>query len=101
MSMSAFCARKNSTILSNRRPPCQVLSEITLTCMHPWYHGCMNILIIGGAGYIGGVTAHMAVKEGHRVTVADDLSTGNNYNVPDGADFIHIDVRKRDDVAKM
>ncbi len=61
----------------------------------------MNILIIGGAGYIGGVTAHLAIKAGHIVTVADDLSTGNDYNIPEGARFICVDIRDRDAVTKL
>jgi UDP-glucose 4-epimerase len=61
----------------------------------------MNILIIGGAGYIGGVTAHLAKKSGHTVTVADNLSTGNDYNVPEGVELIHADVRNRDNVANI
>lgn len=55
----------------------------------------MKILIIGGAGYIGGVTTHYALAEGHTVTVADDLSTGQAYNVPAAATFIHTDIRDR------
>lgn len=61
----------------------------------------MNILIVGGAGYIGGVTAHLARKEAHVVTVADSLVTGQEYNVPEGAELIKIDVRDRDAVAKL
>ena len=53
----------------------------------------MNILIIGGAGYIGGVTAHLAHNESHQVTLLDDLSSGNDYNVPAGVELARIDVR--------
>lgn len=52
----------------------------------------MNILIIGGAGYIGGVTAHMATAAGHNVTVLDNLATGRRYNVPTSATFIKGDI---------
>lgn len=55
----------------------------------------MNILIIGGAGYIGGVTTHLARNNGHKVTVLDDLSSGNDYNVPAGVELARIDVRNR------
>jgi UDP-glucose 4-epimerase len=55
----------------------------------------MNILIIGGAGYIGGVTAHLAQKAGHTVTVFDNLSTGRAYNVPEGARLITGDINDR------
>lgn len=61
----------------------------------------MNILIIGGAGYIGGVTAHLAAQMGHTITVADDLSTGRAYNVPKGATFVQVDICNRDDVANI
>ena len=41
-----------------------------------------NILVVGGAGYIGStVTAHL-VKAGHAVTVFDDLSHGHRAAVP-------------------
>ena len=55
----------------------------------------MKILIIGGAGYIGGVTTHYAIAAGHTVTVADDLSTGQAHNVPAAAAFMHTDIRDR------
>lgn len=55
----------------------------------------MNILIIGGAGYIGGVTTHLAHNSGHHVTVLDDLSTGNAYNVPKDVELIKLDIRDR------
>ena len=61
----------------------------------------MNMLIIGGAGYIGGVTAHLAVHKGHAVTVADNLSTGNDYNIPKEAQLTMVDIRDRAAVAKL
>jgi UDP-glucose 4-epimerase len=61
----------------------------------------MNILIIGGAGYIGGVTTHLAHKNGYAVTVADDLSTGHDYNVPDGVELITCDIRDREAAKKL
>jgi len=36
----------------------------------------MNILVVGGAGYIGSHMVKMLVKAGHDVTVLDNLSTG-------------------------
>jgi UDP-glucose 4-epimerase len=61
----------------------------------------MNMLIVGGAGYIGGVTAHLAHKDGHQVTIVDNLSSGREYNVPKGATLITADVRDRAAVAQV
>lgn len=41
----------------------------------------MHLLITGGAGFIGSNLARVAVGEGHRVTVVDDLSTGFKENL--------------------
>jgi UDP-glucose 4-epimerase len=53
----------------------------------------MNMLIVGGAGYIGGVTTHLALQSGHNVTVVDDLSSGREKNIPEGVTFIRGDIR--------
>jgi len=47
----------------------------------------MKLLVTGGAGYIGSVVAAVALREGHQVTVLDDLSTGHADAVPTGAAF--------------
>ncbi len=41
----------------------------------------MNILITGGAGFIGSHLAERCLQDGHRVTVIDDLSTGSMENI--------------------
>jgi UDP-glucose 4-epimerase len=41
----------------------------------------MNILITGGAGFTGSRVAERCVKEGWRVAIIDDLSTGAFENV--------------------
>ena len=45
----------------------------------------MKILVTGGAGYVGSVSAEALVAAGHDVVVLDDLSTGHRRAVPDGA----------------
>jgi UDP-glucose 4-epimerase len=45
----------------------------------------MRVLVTGGAGYIGSVSAEVLLQEGHDVVVLDDLSTGHRAAVPDGA----------------
>jgi len=55
----------------------------------------MRALVVGGAGYIGSVVARHLVEAGHSVTVADDLSTGHAWAVPDGAELRLVDVLDR------
>ena len=41
----------------------------------------MNILITGGAGFVGSHLSDSLLEQGHRVTIIDDLSTGSIRNV--------------------
>src|SRR4030095_9278900 len=52
----------------------------------------VKLLVTGGAGYIGSVCAAHLVEAGHEVTVLDDLSTGHEDAVPDGARFVQADL---------
>lgn len=52
----------------------------------------MNILVIGGAGYIGAHAAREFLDAGHRVTVYDNLSSGFAENVFAGSDFVEGDI---------
>src|SRR5579872_6373215 len=40
-----------------------------------------KVLVTGGAGYIGSITAHLLARRGYSVTVVDDLSRGREHNV--------------------
>ena len=42
----------------------------------------MNVLVVGGAGYIGSVVVEELVRARHSVLVLDDLSTGHRDAVP-------------------
>lgn len=51
-----------------------------------------NVLVTGGAGYVGSVCSAELLRQGHSVTVVDDLSTGFRDAVPEGAAFAQLDV---------
>ncbi|MEO7908022.1 MAG: NAD-dependent epimerase/dehydratase family protein [Roseiflexaceae bacterium] len=48
-----------------------------------------NILVTGGAGFIGSHVTEGLLARGHTVVVLDDLSGGFTENVIDGASFVH------------
>src|SRR5947209_2494488 len=52
----------------------------------------MQILVTGGAGYIGSAVAAELLRDGHDVVVYDNLSRGHNAAVPRGAAFIQGDL---------
>lgn len=47
----------------------------------------------GGAGFIGSHVADRLVKEGYRVVIVDNLSTGKKKNLNSEAKFIELDIR--------
>jgi UDP-glucose 4-epimerase len=52
-----------------------------------------RVLVTGGAGFIGSHIAEAYLEDGWEVTVLDDLSRGNEGNIPDGAQFVRADIR--------
>ncbi|MDQ4071212.1 MAG: UDP-glucose 4-epimerase GalE [Actinomycetota bacterium] len=52
----------------------------------------MRALVFGGAGYIGSVVARHLVDAGHHVTVADNLSKGHEWAVPEGVELRRVDL---------
>ena len=56
----------------------------------------MNILIVGGAGYIGSHVAREFLDRGHSVTVYDNLSTGTTENLFEGEQFVEGDILDAD-----
>jgi UDP-glucose 4-epimerase len=48
----------------------------------------MNVLVTGGAGYIGSTVSAELLTAGHTVTVFDDLSKGYRAAVPSNAEFV-------------
>jgi UDP-glucose 4-epimerase len=53
----------------------------------------MHILVTGGAGFIGSHIADACISRGWRVSVIDDLSTGDRENVNPKAEFHEADLR--------
>lgn len=53
----------------------------------------MNILVTGGAGFIGSHVVDAYIEAGHAVTVIDDLSSGSTANLNPAATFIRMDIR--------
>lgn len=70
---------------------------------HTWkitmYRTKLNILVAGGAGYIGSVVTSLLIDRGHNVTVLDNLSKGHRAAVHPDARFIKGDIADRSAVA--
>ena len=56
----------------------------------------MNILVTGGAGFIGSHMAKRHLSDGHRVVIVDDLSSGRRERLPDAARFVQADIAEAD-----
>ena len=56
----------------------------------------MNILVTGGAGFIGSNIVDKLIKGNHTVAVVDDLSTGKKENVGTRAGFYKCDIRSKE-----
>ncbi len=61
----------------------------------------MRVLITGGAGFIGSHVADVLIERGHRVTILDDLSSGNPDNVNRRAKFYKFDIGNRKRLEKL
>ncbi len=54
----------------------------------------MNILVTGGAGFIGSHIVDAYISAGHTVTIIDNLSTGKMTNLNSKARFHQLDIRE-------
>ncbi len=61
----------------------------------------MNILITGGAGYIGSHVSYLLIEKGYKVTIIDNLSTGNRKIVPKKAELIKCDIANVKKIKKL
>ncbi len=56
----------------------------------------MNVLVTGGAGYIGSVITDQLIGDGHTAIVLDNLAKGHRDAVPAAAEFVEADLLDAD-----
>ncbi len=61
----------------------------------------MNILVTGGAGYIGSIVAQELIGAGHEVVVFDSLVRGHRAAVPEETTFVRGDLLDQEALAKL
>lgn len=66
-----------------------------VTVLHVASMPVMNVLVTGGAGYIGSVCVEELLNAGHQVWVIDNLSEGHRQAVDKRATFIEGDLADR------
>ena len=52
----------------------------------------MNVLVTGGAGYVGSVVADGLLRAGHHVIIMDNLQQGHKQAIPASAEFLLADI---------
>jgi len=61
----------------------------------------MNLVVTGGAGYIGGTVATLLLQAGHKVTVVDNLCHARSEAVPEGVEFVQLDIAERSEIEAL
>ena len=61
----------------------------------------MNILLTGGAGYIGSHAALSLLDDGHKVHIIDNLSTGNEMLIPRSAKFTNCNINDEEVISNL
>ena len=61
----------------------------------------MNILLTGGAGYIGSHAALSLLDDGHKVHIIDNLSTGNEKLIPKSAKFTNCNINNEEVISNL
>ena len=61
----------------------------------------MNILLTGGAGYIGSHVVLALLDSGHSVSIIDDLSTGHKDLLPKNIQFLECNINNKKKVASL
>lgn len=57
---------------------------------------CKNVLITGGAGFIGSHVSDLLISNGYNVIVIDNLSSGSDSNINNKANFYNLDINSPD-----
>ena len=60
-----------------------------------------NILLTGGAGYIGSHVANYLLDKGFKVTIIDSLITGNKKIVPKKSKLFICDIANEKKISKI
>ena len=63
----------------------------------------MRFVVTGGVGFVGSHLVKLLVKNGHEITVIDNLHTGKKENldeVKDKIEFLNIDIQDYDSMEK-
>ncbi|HZJ15419.1 MAG TPA: UDP-glucose 4-epimerase GalE [Chthoniobacteraceae bacterium] len=60
----------------------------------------MNILVTGGAGYIGSICVEQLLDAGHAITVFDNLTEGHRRAVDPRAELVTGDLQQRGDIER-
>ncbi len=61
----------------------------------------MNILLSGGAGYIGSHAALSLLDKGHSVHIVDNLSTGSKLLIPKNAKFTNCNINDESKISDL
>ena len=61
----------------------------------------MNILVTGGAGFVGANLCVKLIDKGYKVFIIDDLSTGSKKNIPPNTEFYKLDLSNQEAYQKL
>jgi UDP-glucose 4-epimerase len=61
----------------------------------------MNVLVVGGAGYIGSHCVRQLIAAGHRPVVADNLVFGHRAAVPEDVPFYSVNLGNESEIGKI
>ncbi len=61
----------------------------------------MNVLITGGAGFIGSNLVDELIAQGNEVVIIDNLSTGKKENLNPNAEFYELDIRNLEKIKPL